>query len=367
MGQQTIRNLEAVREALHKACERAEMLILLTPYVHSESSFLRLDSDAVHVTANLGHEDAIAGLRSSQLLMRFPSGFTFLEGATDLLGVGRVNGRPSFKLAIPEVLADEDYRGAYRVERVGRVPVTFNTRKYDILSGALVNASTTGIRLQAMRDFEDLEMAVEDSIMVTLTIDGDIHINQKAKIRYVQGRNVGMEFRPPLEGETLAKLARWVFRKREEFRNRAANKDYCQDFMAQTAAAGEASEVKGLVLVSGAAFLEDRLRGLLGDLPFTRVDPTMQGIKSLVSKRTLVMFHAPSLGLDDRRRLKALAEALGEGVPILLLGAGLENSDLGQFGQEIKASATFVLGPNPGLFFQRLVQGMIRKHFGEGD
>lgn len=367
MGQQSIRNIDAVREALQRACERGELLILLTPYVRNESSFLRLDQDAVHVVASIGREDAIAGLRSSQLLMRFPYGFTFLEGATDLIGVGRVNGRPSLKLAIPEVLMDEDYRGAYRVERVGRVPVTFSTRKYEILSGHVVNASTTGIRFQAMAEFEDLEILVEDTIMVTLTIDADIHINQKAKVRYVQGRSVGVEFRPPLEGELLANLSRWVFRKREEFRERAVTKENCQDFLGGAAASAGAPEIKGLVLVSGAGLLEDRLRTMLGDLAFTRVDPTIQGMKSLVRNKTLVMLHAPGLSLDDKRRLKSLAEGLGEGFPILLLGTGLENADLAQFGREIKAAATFVLSPNPGTFFLRLVQGMIRRHFGDGE
>ncbi|MDP2875487.1 MAG: PilZ domain-containing protein, partial [Holophaga sp.] len=327
MGQQSIRNADAVRDALRVACERGEMLILLTPYVRNESSFLRLDQDAVHVVASIGREDAIAGLRSSQLLMRFPYGFTFLEGATDLLGVGRVNGRPSLKLAIPEMLSDEDYRGAYRVERLGRTPITFSTRKYDILSGHVVNVSTTGLRFQSMQDFEELEMLVEDTIMLTLTLETDIHVNQKAKIRYVQGRSVGVEFRPALEGELLANLSRWVFRKREEFRDRATKKENCQDFLASASSNSEVQGIKGLVLVSAAGLLEDRVRALLGDLAFTRVDPTIQGMKSLVRNRTLVLLHAPSLGLDDRRRIKVLAESLGDGFPILLLGTGLENSE----------------------------------------
>lgn len=364
MGQQSIRNSEAVREALRRACERGEMMILLTPYVRNESSFLRLDQDSVHVVASIGREDAIAGLRSSELLMRFPYEFTFLEGATELLGVGRINGRPSLQLAIPEALLDEDYRGAYRVERVGRVPVTFSTRKYEILSATLVNISTTGIRIHALRDFEDMELLVEDKILMTLTLDSDIHLNTKAKVRYIQGRSVGVEFKPPLEGAELANLSRWVFRKREEFRERASTQASCQNFLAQATENSEVQEIKGLVLVAGAGLLEDRLRDLLGELTFTRVDPTLQGVKSLAPNRTLVMLNAPSLGLEDRHRLKTLVEALGEGFPILLLGAGLDNAGLAQLGQEIKAAATFVLGPNPGTFFPRLVQGMIRKHFG---
>lgn len=364
MGQPAIRNPESVREILQRACERGELLILLTPYVRNDSTFLRLDEDAVHVVASIGREDAISGLRSSQLLMRFPYEFTFLEGPTELLGVGRVNGRPSLKLALPEVLSDEDYRGAYRVERVGRVPVTFSTRKYDILGGSLVNLSTTGLRLHSTRDFEDLEMLVDDTIMVTLTLDAGLHLNRRTKVRYVQGRSVGVEFRPPLEGEALAELSRWVFRKREEFKERAVSVASCQSFLAQSGGAAEGT--RGLVLVAAAGLLEDRLRALLPDTPFVRVDPTIQGVKNLVRNKTLVMLHAPSLGLDDRRRLKALAEALGSDFPILLLGTDLDAGDLGPFGQEIRAAATFSLGPNPGSFFPRLVQGMIRKHFAEG-
>lgn len=366
MGEQAIRNPETVREVLQRACERGELLILQTPYVRNDSTFLRLDQDAVHVVASLGREDAIAGLRSSQLRLRFPHEFTFLEGATELLGIGRINGRPSLKLAIPEMLADEDYRGAFRVDRVGRVTVTFSTRKYDILSGSLVNISTTGLRLHSGRDFEDLEMLADDTIMVTLTLDNEIHLNRRAKVRYIQGRSVGVEFKPVLEGELLTSMSRWVFRKREEIREREASKASCQHLLAQAASsAGNDQGLGGLVLVSSSTGLEERLWAQLTDTPFTRVDATAQSLRSLVRHKTLVMLHAPSLSLDDRRRLKALIEALGDAFPVLLLGTDIDNAELGTFGQELKVAATFALGPNPSTFFPRLVQGMLRKHFGE--
>ena len=54
--------------------------------------------------------------------------------------------------------------GAYRVTRVGRVPVTFSTRKYELLSGHLVNLSTSGVLVHFSRDYEEGELLVGDTI-----------------------------------------------------------------------------------------------------------------------------------------------------------------------------------------------------------
>ena len=42
MGENHIRNPEAVRDALRQVCARGELVILVTPYVRFESVFLRL-------------------------------------------------------------------------------------------------------------------------------------------------------------------------------------------------------------------------------------------------------------------------------------------------------------------------------------
>ena len=367
MGTHSIRNPEAVRDALRTVCERGELLILVTPYLRFESSFLRLDQDSVHVAASMSREDAQFGLRSPDLRMRFPYAFTFLEGATTALGMGMVRGRPSLRLSLPTTLEDEDHRGAYRADRVGRVPVTFSTRRYDLLSGNLVNISTTGARIFSMREFEEGEVQIEDAVMATIPLEPQIHINSKCTVRYVQGRSLGIEFRPRLESPLLDNLSRWIFQKREEDRSRSTRID--------TAAPGESHppeagvQTEGLVLVSSFPALEDRLRELLTELPsLRRVPPTTQAIKDLGHMtRCLLLLHVAQIGMDDRKRLKILTEPLVGRVPFVLLGTEVDSGLLQQLGNELKAAASYLLGANPGTFLPRLLQGIIRRHFEGGE
>lgn len=367
MGSNSIRNAEAVREALRQVCERGELLILVTPYMRFESIFLRLDPDAVQVAASMSREDAQFGLRSPDLKIRFPHAFTFLQGATTVLGMGMIRGRPSLRLSVPVTLDDEDHRGAFRAERVGRVPVTFSTRRYDLLSGNLVNISTTGARIYAMREFEEGEVQIEDIVMATIPLETQIHINSKCTVRYVQGRSLGVEFRPRLESPLLDNLSRWVFQRREEERSRSTRIDVAPPSGTHAPASG--TQTEGLVLVSSFPVLEDRLRELLADLPtFRRIPPTTQAIKDLGHiTRCLLLIHVASLGMDERKRLRTLMEPLANRVPFVFIGTDVEIGQLQQLGNELKAAASYVLGPNPGTFFSRLLQGIMRRHFEGGE
>lgn len=369
MGENHIRNPEAVRDALRQVCARGELVILVTPYVRFESVFLRLDDDIVQVAATMSREDAIFGLRSSELMIRFPYGFTFLEGATSLVGLGMAKGRSSLRLSLPLTLDDNDHRGAYRVDRVGRVPVTFSTRKYDLLMGNLVNISTTGARIYAQKDFEPEEVQVEDTIAVTIPLEPGIRINTKAKVRYVHGRSVGMEFRPILEGDLLQDLTRWSFRKREDDHQRSIPLAGSEGGPAvRPGGPAQAAAEDALILVSAHGALEDRLRELLPELPpLRRIPPTTQALKDLGPvPGCLLLVHLPSMGIDDRKRLRLLVEPLAGRAPFVLVGTDVENAPLFELGKELKATASYVLGPNPGSFFPRLLQGILRKHFGVG-
>jgi hypothetical protein len=367
MGEHSIRNPEAVRDALRQLCERGELLILVTPYLRFESSFLRIDENSVHVTASMSREDAQFGLKSPELKMRFPYAFTFLEGATSVLGMGIVRGRPSLRLSVPGTLEDDDHRGAYRADRVGRVPVTFSTRKYDLLTGNLVNISTTGARIFSARDFEEEDVQIENQVMVTIPIEPHIHINCKCVVRYVQGRSMGVEFKPRLESPLLDNLSRWIFKKREEDRSRSVRADIAPGGEAR--ASGPGAPLEGVILVSLVPALEDRLRELLAELPtLHRIPPSTQAFKDLgPMTRCLLLIHVGSLGIDERKRLRALAEPLAGRAPFVLLGTDVDSGALQQLGNELKAAASYVLGPNPGTFFPRLLQGIMRRHFEGGE
>lgn len=363
-----IRNSETIADIFKRACDRRELLILVTPYLRFESSFLKLEGADVHAAATMGREDATYGLRNAELKMRFPHGVSFLEAGTELRGFGMLDGRRTLRLALPTSLIEEDHRSSYRVDRVGRVPVTFSTPKFDLVTGTLVDVSTTGARIYSTRDFQEGELESGQEMAVTIPLTEAIRINTKVKLRHVHGRTFGVEYRPQLDDQTLHPLSRWVFEKREEDLERIARRGV------ETAVPGEAAKVAvhhptGLLLVSGDAALEATLQSLLGGLqPLSRVSPTMTGLKDgLNLGPALVLYHLQGLGLDERRRLKLLAELIQGRVPFLLVGTGVDGGALMELGTELKAAVSIVFNPERGIFFQRLVQGVLRRTYEGGE
>jgi len=364
-----IRNSETIADIFRRACERREMLILVTPYLRFESSFVKAEGREFQVVATMGREDATFGLRNAGLKLRFPHGISFLEAPTELKGFGMHDGRRTLRLAMPEVLNEEDHRGSYRVDRLGRVPVTFSTPKFDLVSGTLVDISTTGARVYSTRDFQEGELEPGEEMAVTIQLTDLIRINTKVKLRHVSGRTFGVEFRPQLDEVILHPLSRWVFEKREEDLERLSRRGVETGQPSPGAAKASAGHPSGLLLVSGDAGLEGSLQELLGGLqPLWRIPPTMAALKEALNQRpSLVLYHIPSLSLDERRRIKTMTETILGRAPFLLLGTAVDGGGLLELGSELKASVSIVFNPERGTFFQRLVQGVLRRVYEGGE
>ena len=359
-----IRNPELVRGILEDACARHEFLILVTPYLRYESHFLSLEEGAVHVSATMSREDALYGLKNAELKFRFPNGASFLEGQTRLLGLGLVDNRKSIKLALPKEFSEGDQRGAYRVERVGRVEATISTKRFDLWTASLVDISTSGARLLAPRDLTPDQLRPGDELTVSISLADEIRINAEASVRHIDARNFGIRFQPGLVDPVLAALSRWVFQRREEDKDRGTRRGVSPTPSGRVSRGS--LDLHGLLLVSASEALEEELRPILAPVqPLQRVQPHVQGLKEgLAASPTLVFFHVTHLGLDERRRLKGLIDLTAGKVPFMLLGAeGLEMSPLLELGTEFKASATYQWGPGKGAFFQRLIQGILRRHY----
>ena len=364
-----IRNAETIAEVFRRACDRRELMILVTPYLRFESSFVKIEGTEIHVAATMGAEDATYGLRNTSLKMRFPHRLSFLEAPTALKGFGMLDGRRTLRLALPDSLYEEDHRTSYRVDRVGRVPVTFSTPKFDLVTGTLVDISTTGGRIYSTRDFGEGELLVGEDMAVTIPLTEEIRINTKVKLRHVHGRTFGVEFRPQLDDTVLHPLSRWVFEKREEDLERMARRGVETSASPGASSSKAAAKPSGLLLVSGDAALETTLQELLGGLqPLQRVSANMAALKEAMNQRpSLVLYHVPNLGLDERRRIKPLVESLHGRAPVLLLGTGVEGGAILELGTELKATVSIVFNPERATFFQRLVQGVLRRTYEGGE
>lgn len=305
------------------------------------------------------------GLRTPGLTLRFPDGLGFYEGSVELRGLGMVEGRRTVRLSLPRTLQENDQRVSYRVERVGRVNVTYSTLKGDLVQGTLVDLSTTGARLHAPRDIDPAVIAPGTVLLLSIPLSPEIQIEARAEVRHAGARSIGVLFRPGLPAEVEQPLSRWVFLRREEERERIAQRMELTDRGAPARPGGP----RGILLVTA----DPGLEGVLGEFltpiqPIVRLQPSAQALKdALAAAPPLAIFHVPSTTLDDRRRLKALVELTQGKVPVLLLGTQVDGASLFELSGEWKASSAMVWNPSRGIFLQRLAQGIIRRHTHGGD
>ena len=359
----TIRNPDAIREVLKHVCYRRGSGILITLYAKFECNFVWLDQDVIHLTANITREDVDFSLKSPDLKLRFAHADTVLSGATKLLGIGMVQGRKTLRMAMPEALETNDFRESYRVERVGRVVVTFSSRKYDLLNGKLINISPTGARFMALKEFEEGDVRVDDTIHVTIPLTQDITIVNRGKVRNVKEQFVGLEFKPKLDGKVLEYLTRWVTQKKAETLL-AVDED--EKDQPATSAHQEYLVPMGndpiIALVGASSELAVALQPMLTGLPpLHRFSANVQTMKAIAfMPNSLVLYYVRSAEYEVRKRARLLLEPLQGKVPVLLLGTTLEKNLLQEMGAELRAAAVYSIQPTGNLLFPRVVAGILR-------
>ncbi|WP_005032986.1 PilZ domain-containing protein [Holophaga foetida] len=362
-----IKNTEEIREILGEACARRELLVLDTPYLRFESNFLALQGGELQVQATMSREDAVYGLRTSDLKIRFPHGLGFYEAPVKMLGLDMIEGRRTLRLSVPRQILENDQRGAYRAERVGRVTTTFSTPKAQLLTAGLVDLSTTGARLLAQRDLSVEHLMVEDRITVSIPLSEEIQVHSEAIVRHLDTRRMGIEFVPPLPRSVQEPLSRWVFMRREEEQERLARR---LEMKGPRATSPESAlPPQGILLVSDDPGLEEALREPLRVLrSIFRVQPTIQSMKdALTSKPSLVIFHIRDLSLDQRKRSRTLVELAAGKAPVLILGTEVDGSTLFELSSAWKAASAMAWSPQRGPFLERLAQGIIRRHSSGGE
>jgi hypothetical protein len=313
----------------------------------------------------MSRDDAVYGLKTNDLKMRFPQGLGFFETSVTMLGLGLHDGRRTVRLSLPKLVQENDQRVAYRVERVGRVEVTFSTPKPDLFTATLLDVSISGARIHAHQDLPAGSVYAGDRILVTIPLNDEIRIQSSALVRHLRGRSLGLQYQPELGSETLEPLSRWVFLRREEERERLARRLE----LAVRPEKGSGIPELGILLISADPELEGELRSTLEEIrPLTRLAPAAQALKdALLTKPSLAIFHVEGAGLDERRRLKTLLEIAQRKVPTLLLGTEVDGATLFELGGEWKASSAMSWHQGRGAFLQRLVRGMIRRHMDAGE
>jgi len=96
--------------------------------------------------------------------------------------------------------------------------------------------------------------------------------------------------------------------------------------------------------------------------------PAVAPLKAaLAQPPQLVLLHVSGSGLDERRRIRTLLEALGRRWPLVLVSKSGDSNPataaIQALVMEFKVDATLNWNPNKGLFTRRLLQGLIQKHW----
>jgi hypothetical protein len=365
------KNKERVRSIFSEACAQRELLVLVTPYLRFVTNFIHLDGDEIHTRAMISREGALYGLRIADLNLRFQHKMSFLEAPSKLIGFGIHEGQKTIRFSLPKLIYENDERKNIRIERVGQIMATFSTPSLRFIQASLVDISASGAQLTAREVLPNDVLSVNDKIMLSFSLSKDIDINNSAIVRHKTDSTFGVEFSPRLPDSIQEPLASWIFIKREE----------TYDFMARNAGTDDAASEEsdgiegykdsggGILLVTRDADVDSALKNLLAEnINFYRALPAIAPMKDALTKKpNLVILHLADSKMEEKRLFKSLAETIRKGVPILLLGTGMEIEQLSELGQDFKAASSIIWTPGKNPFLQRLVMGILRRHYGHGE
>lgn len=350
----------AVEGVLTELCEAKRTALLATPYLSFDTRFLEREGEALRMWATMTRSVAENTLSQQPLRVRFPWALGMWAGPTRVLGFEQDEKRRYLRIAAPERLAPDELRRHYRVDRCGKTQGTLGNENLTVVKVTVENLSVVGALVFASGALDPAEFNVGRLVSLSLTLDGGTKLQSKVRIVHIDGFRAGLAFQPDLDGETLDRLSDWVRPRWMEAKKAWTNR-------AETRAQVEVSAAKvpeGLLLVTSDPELELQVRPVLEGLPELRVvPPVMASLKKALSPPPqLVLLHLPQGGLEERRRYKALVEALPEGPKVLL--AGPQAVALAQeLGSDLKAPS-LAWSPSLGAFLARMVTGLLKKHSG---
>lgn len=346
---------------LIELCEAKRTALLATPYLAFETRFLQRNGNELEMWATMSKSVADNTLAQQSVRIRFPWALGMWAGPTRILGFEQDAKRRFLRVAVPEHLRPDEQRKHWRADRCGKSTGTLGNDDLKVVRITLENLSPVGVGLFSSEPLEPEAFGSGRSATVNLQLEGGLRI--QTKVRIVQGDafRVGVLFDPELPEDLLERLTLWLRPRWEEarrnWRDRAERRAQAQQAMAL-------AKPEGLLLITSDPALEAQIRPLLEDLqPLRIAPPAISGLKRTLSPSPLLaLLHLPMGGLEERRRYRALLEALPD-IPLILLAAPQGATLAQELGVEFKA-LSIAWNPSLGPFLKRMVTGLLKKHSG---
>ena len=174
-----------------------------------------------HVKNTLSRDEILYQLKGKELQVQFPYELTLFGGTSQLIGLGMVNGVHTLKLRYPEVLEQDESRGAYRITTFPEQPaVTFSADQSNIVKARLIDLSMTGagIRIDPRWMTGDLNLGARTHVLIDIRLSDQLRLSTTATVRYFDNPKMGVQFHELSRGirERLFKMI--VKQRREEQR-----------------------------------------------------------------------------------------------------------------------------------------------------
>jgi len=352
--------------ALEELCDRKQTLYLATPYFAFESRFLERVGPDLEVRATMSRDAVRHALAKNPLRMRFPWGLTMFGGPTRILDYQERERSRFLRIAVPAVLAPDDQRRAFRLERTGRSTGALGSRELHLVKCTLENVSTLGIGVFCLEPLPPDGFRLGQELQVSLTLEQGPEIKASGRIAHSNGQVLGIAFSPPLAGTDLEKLTGWLQPRLESALRHWEDRANLRRQAERAARPRLAPE--GILLASGDPVLQAQVTAAIdGAAPLRWVWPAMAPFREAMEchpPRVLVL--SVRGGMEESRRLRTLLESVPPQCPVVALGTGPDLDLARALAAEFKATLFVDRKTLDSVFFKRLMVGLIRKHYPEG-
>jgi hypothetical protein len=353
----------SLQDALSDLCDRKQLLLLATPYLTFESRFIERAGPDLRIRATMSRNVVRHALNQQSLRLRFPWGLTFFAGATRILDYEEGDKAKFLRITAPTVLAPDDLRKAYRVEQVGRSTGALGSQELDLVRISLENISAHGIGVFCMEPLPSTGFQLGRRLNISLSLDHGPHLQATGRICHSTGQSLGLAFTPELAPATLAALNTWLEPRIEEAQRRWDDR---ATLRAQAERAAQPKEPPGgILLVTSDGDLQAAVTAALNGTQSLRCVPTaLAPFKaSMEQQPPLVLILGATGGLEESHRLRSMLETVSHTCPVVVLGSGTDMDSMRAFASEIRATLFLDRNTLNSAFFQRLLLGLIRKHW----